>query len=86
VIVASGLRAGPFPGGWVTCRSRSWWTASLETRCLGHRLTVLVALGCTMHALPYGNIYLSIYLEAAGGEGAGGTAQSACGWTTGTAI
>ena len=43
-----GLRVGPSPGGWVTDRSRLWWTASLETRCLGHRLTVLVALGCAM--------------------------------------
>ena len=38
----------------------TWWTASLETRCLGHRLTALEALGCVMHALPQGNLYLSI--------------------------
>ena len=30
----------------------AWWAASLETRCLGHRLTALEALGCVMHALP----------------------------------
>ena len=29
----------------------AWWAASLETRCLGHRLTALEALGCVMHAL-----------------------------------
>ena len=51
----------------------AWWAASLETRCLGHRLTAFEALGCVMHALPLGNLYLSIY-QATSIAGAGARA------------